>query len=56
MKKLLFAVLLLTSTSAIFAQGFQLGIKAGANASNFTGGDFRNVDKKALIGFHAGAF
>jgi len=55
MKKLLFAALLLSS-SHLFSQGFQLGIKAGANLSNFTGGDFSNVDKKALVGFQAGAF
>lgn len=56
MKKLLFAALLLVSSQLLFAQGFQLGIKAGANLSNFTGGDFSNVDKKAMVGFHAGAF
>lgn len=55
MKKLLFAALLLWSSHA-FSQGFQLGIKAGANFSNFTGGDFSNIDKKTLVGFHAGAF
>jgi len=55
MKKLLFAALFLSS-SQLFAQGFQLGIKAGAQLSNFTGGDFSTVDKKAMVGFHAGAF
>jgi len=55
MKRIFIAALLLSST-ATFAQGFQLGIKAGTNISNFTGGDFSNVDKKALIGFHGGAF
>jgi len=56
MKHLFFALLLLSCTSSLFSQGFQLGIKAGANFSNFTGGDFSNVDKKAMVGFHAGAF
>lgn len=57
MKKVLMAalVLLLVSATAM-AQNFQLGLKAGANISNFTGGEFDNLDKKALVGFHAGAF
>jgi len=33
-----------------------VGLKAGANITNFTGGDFDAVEKKALIGFHAGGF
>src|SRR5882724_9560221 len=56
MKRAIFALLLLVSASTLFAQKFQLGFKAGTNVSNFTGGDFSQVDKKALIGFHAGAF
>jgi hypothetical protein len=39
-----------------FAQTFQLGIKGGVNVSNFTGGNFENIDKKSLVGFHAGGF
>jgi len=50
MKKILFAVLLLTATGT-YAQRFQIGIKGGVNFSNFTGGD---IDTKALVGFHAG--
>jgi len=56
MKHLLFAMLLLSSGAPLLAQNFQLGFKAGTNISNFTGGDFTNVDKKALVGFHVGAF
>ncbi len=55
MKKILIASAILFSTTA-FGQSFQFGIKAGANISNFTGGSFDDVDKKALIGFHGGAY
>jgi len=55
MKKLLVAVLLLVGSTGI-AQTFQLGIKGGVNVSNFNGGNFGNIDKKALVGFHAGGF
>lgn len=55
MKKLIVAGLLLIGATG-FAQTFQLGIKAGVNISNFTGGEFENLDKKALIGFHGGGF
>lgn len=55
MKKSIFAALLLVSTAG-FAQSFQLGLKAGANFSNFTGGNFDNLDKKMIVGFHGGAF
>ncbi|RYF97693.1 MAG: PorT family protein [Chitinophagaceae bacterium] len=51
MKKLLFFAFALTSTTA-FSQGFQLGVKAGANVSNYTGGDLKN---KAIVGFVGGA-
>jgi hypothetical protein len=50
MKKLLFLPLIVLSTG-LFAQKFQLGIKAGVNVSNFTNSDF---DQTSLIGFHAG--
>ena len=33
-----------------------MGLKAGANISNFTGGDFSEVKKKSLVGFYGGAF
>jgi hypothetical protein len=55
MKKLIVAAFLLVSATG-FAQTFQLGIKGGVNISNFTGGDFKNLDKKALVGFHGGGF
>lgn len=55
MKRLIILALLLISTCT-FAQRVVFGIKAGANISNFTGGDFEDVKKKALVGFHGGAF
>lgn len=55
MKKLIVAAFLLVSATG-FAQTFQLGIKGGVNISNFTGGDFKDLDNKALVGFHAGGF
>ncbi|HRE50037.1 MAG TPA: porin family protein [Flavitalea sp.] len=55
MKKLLLIPAILFSLG-LFAQKFQLGLKAGANVSNFSGGDFGNIDKKALVGFHGGGF
>ena len=55
MKKILLAALLFVSVSG-FAQKFQLGIKAGANISNFTGGTYQDVKHDALVGFYGGAF
>lgn len=55
MKKLMIACLLLAGT-AVSAQRVSGGLKAGANITNFTGGDFDNVDKQALVGFHAGGY
>jgi hypothetical protein len=55
MKKILTLVLLLISFAS-FSQKFQFGAKAGANISNFTGGDFEAVEKKALVGFHGGVY
>jgi hypothetical protein len=55
MKKIVILAFLFTATTT-FAQKVVFGIKAGANVSNFTGGNFEQVDKKALIGFHGGAF
>lgn len=55
MKKLLFIPLIVLSSS-LFAQTFQVGLKAGVNVSNFVGSSFDNVDKKALIGFNGGGF
>ena len=50
MKKILFFAAMLTSGVA-FSQGFQMGVKAGINISNYTGGDLEN---SALVGFHGG--
>src|SRR5580765_2918906 len=55
MKKILLAALLFVSVSG-FAQKFQLGIKAGTNISNFTGGTFEDAKHESLIGFYGGAF
>ena len=55
MKRLFVAALLLVGYAGS-AQTFQLGLKAGVNVSNFNGGNFDNIDKKALVGFHAGGF
>jgi hypothetical protein len=56
MKKIIFIILMIAITNFSNAQHFQLGLKAGANVSNFTGGDFDAVKKKAMIGIHAGAY
>ena len=53
MKKILTVIVLLIS-STVYSQKFQFGAKAGVNISNFTGGDFEAVKKKALVGFHGG--
>jgi hypothetical protein len=55
MKKILCAVAILFSVSA-FGQIAQFGLKAGANISNFTGGNFDAVKKKSLVGFHGGFY
>jgi len=56
MKKILLIVWLISLSAYVSAQKFTAGLKVGANISNFTGGDFDDVDKKALIGFHAGGY
>ena len=53
MPKYLVIIVMLFST-VVSAQKFQFGAKAGINVSNFTGGDFDEVEKKALVGFHGG--
>jgi len=56
MKKHLVIILLLASSSA-FAQHFELGAKAGANISNFTGHDnWQNAKTNSLVGYHLGGF
>jgi len=32
----------------------QFGLKGGVNISNFTGGDFKTIEKSPLVAFHAG--
>jgi hypothetical protein len=56
MKKTLLLLSLAFLTLGSYAQSVRAGLKGGANISNFTGGDFGNVDKKALVGFHAGGY
>ena len=56
MKKIIFVILVLTSANFSNAQNFQVGLKGGGNVSNFTGGDFDDVKKKAIVGIHAGAY
>jgi hypothetical protein len=55
MKKLFLAGMLFTSTVS-FGQSYLLGIKGGANISNFTGSNLDNIKKSALVGFYGGAF
>ena len=55
MPKYLVIIAMLFST-IVSAQKFQFGAKAGINVSNFTGGDFDDVEKKALVGFHGGLY
>lgn len=54
MKKILTLAFLFISVAS-FSQ-IRFGVKGGLNISNFTGGDFENVDKTALVGVHAGAY
>ena len=56
MKKIIITIAFFASATA-FAQKFELGAKAGANISNFTGTDnWQNVKTKALVGYHFGGF
>jgi hypothetical protein len=52
MKKIMFLPLLLGMV-VVNAQ-IQLGVKAGVNIANFTGGDFNNIEKSPLTSFHVG--
>ncbi len=58
MKKILLAaVLFIATTTAIQAQFIQIGVKAGVNFANQTGGsDFEgiSVDKEGITSYHAG--
>jgi len=53
MKKIIFTLLLAVFLMNSRAQ-VTVGLKAGANITNFSGGDFDAVKKKAIVGFHAG--
>jgi hypothetical protein len=56
MKKNIVFMLLLAGPAS-FAQHFELGVKAGANISNFTGSsNAAEVKANTYIGFHGGAF
>ena len=55
MKKIILLLSVMLSLNAV-AQKFQFGAKAGVNISNFTGGDFDEVEKKSLVGFHGGIY
>jgi len=56
MKKILISLCLVSFVLTASAQKFSAGLKGGVNISNFTGGNFDDLDKKALLGFHAGGF
>jgi Outer membrane protein beta-barrel domain len=56
MKKIFVTLAVFASTVAC-AQKFEIGAKAGANISNFTGtGKWQNVKTKSLVGYHFGGF
>lgn len=55
MKKVIFALMFSGLSVAVMAQ-VTVGLKAGANITNFTGGDFDAVKKKAIVGFHGGGY
>ena len=52
MKKIIFLPLLL-AVGIVNAQ-LQFGLKGGVNISNFTGGNFNNIEESSLVAFHAG--
>ena len=56
MKKAILVSVACLAGTILFAQNLSGGVKAGVNITNFTGGDFESVDKKALVGFHGGGF
>lgn len=55
MKSIVVFILLVVTVNS-YAQKFQFGLKAGANISNFTGGNFEDVKKKSIVGFHGGLY
>lgn len=52
-KVLFIIVILFMSTSALFAQGFNFGIKGGANLGKISGHTFKD---EFTLGYHVGAF
>lgn len=52
MKKIIFVFALMAGAFTAQAQGIDFGIKAGANFSNFNGG---NINSDGITSFHAGA-
>lgn len=55
MKKIVITLSAMLFTCYLYSQGLTAGLKAGVNITNFTG-EFGEVDKKSLTGFHAGGF
>lgn len=53
MKKLFLILFLSVSTTFLFAQGFGIGIKAGANFADVKRED---INTSSITGFHAGAY
>src|SRR5258706_9031189 len=56
MKRIFIFVLFVNIAGFVNGQKILWGVKAGTSITNFTGGNFQNVDKKALFGFHGGIF
>jgi len=52
MKKVILFPLLMVM--GIVNAQLQFGLKGGVNISNFTGGNFNNIEKSSLVAFHAG--
>ncbi|MDZ7607536.1 MAG: hypothetical protein U5K79_18550 [Cyclobacteriaceae bacterium] len=50
------ALLLVSITSTVFAQGVGLGLKAGVNFANQSLANFPNNDTKSITGFLAGVY
>lgn len=51
MKKLFFLLAFVALSSALQAQSFSFGPRAGLNLSNYTGGDIKS---KSRVGYHVG--
>ena len=56
MKRIFLALVFIAIAGLVKGQKVSWGVKAGASITNFSGGNFENVDKKALVGFHGGIF